>query len=618
MVDRLLHPVGFPALLTLVAFPLDRVQPGPLLDDSWRLGLSWAHVLGLHAGGDWVFTYGPLGFLATPNLVWTAGAGLGIAYTAAVTFAYLALGYRWALEWLPRWVAAAAMTALAFALTLLAPFHQLPPMPEAATAAILIAALWLVRPSVLDAALAPHWPALLAAAATLQLLVKFSTGVVALAACAVVVVARPRRLVNLAAGVGGACLAFAALWLAAGQDLADAPHWLRLAFDVSSGYSAGQALGSFPSTSRDLVFIAVPTIVVLVALAHDAWSGRMRALPTVALGVLGVWFAAKAGLIRSDYSHTIVAMVILAALCTAVPWRSRGLGGAALGWCVVAMIVSAAAAGSASVLDVLDAAFVEHPRIVANGVRGVVDISYRRDQILAAARDVRRTDAIPASVLDAVRGSSVHAEPWDIAVVWANGLRWQPELGFQSYSTYTEYLDRESRAHLAGSHAPEAVLQQTKALDGKLAEWESPGYQTGLVCRYRLVAEESGWRALRRGTDRCGTPVPLGQATVEGDETARVPDPSDPSSLVVATVEYPTSLLQRLVTLAVKPTTTPLVTLDGAEHRFVPAHAGSQHLLRVPGDDGLLHGGMDVHRIGFPDATGPVTLRFFEIPVRDR
>ena len=46
----------------LVAFP-----PGPLpastgLDPSWVAGLNMAHVQGLVAGKDWVFTLGPLGF----------------------------------------------------------------------------------------------------------------------------------------------------------------------------------------------------------------------------------------------------------------------------------------------------------------------------------------------------------------------------------------------------------------------------------------------------------------------------------------------------------------------------------------------------------------------------
>ena len=51
----------------VVYFALAAFPPGPLpassgLDPSWVAGLNMAHVQGLVAGKDWVFTLGPLGF----------------------------------------------------------------------------------------------------------------------------------------------------------------------------------------------------------------------------------------------------------------------------------------------------------------------------------------------------------------------------------------------------------------------------------------------------------------------------------------------------------------------------------------------------------------------------
>ena len=48
---------------------------------------------------------------------------------------------------------------------------------------------------------------------------------------------------------------------------------------------------------------------------------------------------------------------------------------------------------------------------------------------------------VPPSVIEAVRGRCVHAEPVEVAAIWANDLDWCPLPAFQSYSAYTSRLD---------------------------------------------------------------------------------------------------------------------------------------------------------------------------------
>src|SRR5207248_9608359 len=66
------------SLLAILSLPLGRTTPGALLDRSFPLGISLAHVNGLRFGKDIVFTYGPLGFLASPQSVFRTGEVLGV------------------------------------------------------------------------------------------------------------------------------------------------------------------------------------------------------------------------------------------------------------------------------------------------------------------------------------------------------------------------------------------------------------------------------------------------------------------------------------------------------------------------------------------------------------
>src|SRR3990172_8146424 len=77
---RVLDPIIVAIVLTVVFLPIAKPRPRADLDDSWRLGLSLVHQRGIGAGSGFVFTYGPLGFLSAPNVVWLPGAALGVAY----------------------------------------------------------------------------------------------------------------------------------------------------------------------------------------------------------------------------------------------------------------------------------------------------------------------------------------------------------------------------------------------------------------------------------------------------------------------------------------------------------------------------------------------------------
>ena len=187
---RSLNPAIVGGILALCA-PIGFTAPRAGLDPSWRLGLSWAAAHSIPAGKGIAFTYGPMGFLAVPNIAWRPGLMLGIVYVLGAAFAFFSLAYAAVVRWTGVVWGLVATAVLAVGVAYLGT------APELAALALVLWAWRLVEPSRLHERLPPWVPCVLGAIAALQLLVKFSVGGFALGVAILVVVCRPARGRNL-------------------------------------------------------------------------------------------------------------------------------------------------------------------------------------------------------------------------------------------------------------------------------------------------------------------------------------------------------------------------------------------------------------------------------------
>jgi len=601
-------------VLAVLCPPIAATTPAAGLDPSWRLGLSLVHLDGIHAGTGFVFTYGPLGFLGAPNIVWLPGAVLGLVYALVTAFVLYLLVLGNLRAWLPDLPA----VALTVVFALLA--ASVADAPELATTALLLWSLSLVQPDRVALRL-PQWvPILLGAVATMQLLVKTSVGLVAVIAAVIVCAARPARLRNLVVLFVTGCGSLVLWWALAGQPLANLGDWVRHTAQEASGYSAAMATTGDSYDRKFWVFL----LVLVVAVAAMSWSvlpRTARSLPFVALYAVGAWFFVKEGFVRLDGEHLSYAFLSLALLTTALPFpRARMRAGllTVVGAIVLTLLAMGTSLGSigSTVRDVALAPTDAIPE-VARVARATVQPGYRQHVLDGSAATIRAATPVPSSVRDALHGRSVHAEPWDISTVWAYGLRWKPVPVFQSYDAYTPALDDLNAEAFGGRHGPDAVLRSDVAIDGRVPAWESPSAMVRLTCDYDVVAHGGGWQALHRGVPKCGPARVLARRTVDPGATLRVPEARVPGAIVVATFDVPTTPGQRLLTLLVKPTRPARVVLDGVGYTFVPGTDSQPHLLHVPRTvDGrrVTNGGWDVRKLAFPDASGPVTVTFSELP----
>ncbi len=414
-----------------------------------------------------------------------------------------------------------------------------------------------------------------------------------------------------------------AVWLIAQQSLAYLPEWFGNSLQIATGYSSAQSLVGGEAGNRYWLFLLIVIGVLVIALTQLVRRFQVRAIPSVALVVLAAWFFTKEGFARLDWFHVNLAFFGLAVLIAAIPWQRPWIPAGIVGIAIAlgAVITATGFSPVASHLGFLGTqtrqGLVETARIV----RSSVDSSYRSQELDLAAAKIRAYDRVPDSVVTALRDAQVHADPTDIAAVWAYGLDWRPATIFQTYQANTSSLDHTNVESLRSDDGPDAVLRELHAdSQDRVPAWESPNYMVQLTCGYRMIVEAQGWQALKRARNVCGRPRLISERRIGAGETVRIPRASRRTHVVVATFDYPKPVAERAVTSLIKPWRFPLVRANGQTWAFVTGTASDFHLLHVPTEIAgrrITNSGLDISRISFPDTPGDVTVRFYELPTAD-
>ncbi len=533
---------------------------------------------GVRFGPDLVFTYGPLGFLGFPSVLYEDTLVLSTLAIAAVYLAALWLIARAAWRTWPIAVAALALFVAAQVVVHRVPF----PERYQGTVVALCALFALVRGERRHGTAVPL--AGLAVVAAPLLLVKLSAGVVAFVALALAAAVpwvdgrTPRGAAarSLAIAAGAYVAAVVALWLVAGQHLGDLPTWLRHAAEIAGGYPAAQAAEE-PGRGGEYALAALSAALVLavgIRGARDHPRG-VRAVVVLMLAAL-LYLGFRQGFTAHVGGNALLYfappfIVVAAAFVRPDAWR-------------LATVTLVTLLGACWVVADLDVKRVvtPFPESLAANVRAVVSPGERRRIRDRGREALRLAYPVPPAVLRALRGRTVHVDPWDIALVYAYPeLRWRPPPVFQSYSAYTTELDRLNADFLV-RRGPEYVLRREAAIGGRLPRFESPGYVLALICRYREVARFGAWQVLRRGPDRCGAPEPVATARAPFGTSTPVPRVG-PRDILAARIELlDEPLVQRARGLLFKSSPIYVELGTGQAYTLLAGHAGALHVLRVP------------------------------------
>ena len=591
-------------LVAGATWPIPGLTPAAGLDTSWRIALHLAASQGLDFGRDVVFTYGPLGFLASPLLV-TAPTGVG-------AFVFAALGQ----------VALAGAVLLATSRVYPAPLAVVASFAALAlpvtTSDLLAYLVFFVVVYLLERGSPARSRWLLPVLGVLsaaQFLIKLNGGLLCLALLALaawrVWPYGWRGEVVLACSCAAAVVVF---WVLTGNAVTELGAWFRESTHVVSGYTDAMAL---ESRARLRAYVAAAILLVgagILLVRHLLPLERRRA---VALGLVGAayfWVYAKEGFVRHD-AHDLYFFGGFAVGILAFRWRG------AARWFALALVLGAAAATAS--MPELGVRQLYRPvaltRLAWDEIRLVASADRVNAAVVSARAAARAQLGIPPSLLRRIDGT-VDVVPFETSVVWAYNLRWRPEPILQWYMAYDAYLDEFNARAVQARGADYVLRQRGGAVDGKEPDFEAPATYVALLCRYHEVAATADWLLLARGGNRCGRSRRVATVHARAGEVVRVPA-APPGTLLYARLTIPRPMLDRLAAMLFKPIRLPRIDLGGRSYRFIPATAPNPLVLAVPPSAGLpaQFGGLVAFRtLELHHVPSPFTIEFDALPIRGR
>lgn len=567
-------------LLAALTWPIESQVPAVGPDASWVAGLYMAVQNGLHFGTQFVFTYGPLGFLEHPalydgglwfvaflyralvyaalatSLVWAARRALPTPLAAALVYVLLVVGY---------------LEAAAVLLTLVLCVGALSDRPPAR-------APWLI--AVGGGALA-----------AVELLGKLNFGLTIAALCLIALLGLDRRRLHLPVFGATFLIVLAAAWFGAGQTLGAIPHFVANSLQVLTGYS--QAMGTDISDVGWQRPWAIASVAVLVAAAavatwRDPAPKRVAAVSLVAVFGFAMF---KQSFVRQGLGNASDFFPLMLGAAVAVVWRlprqMRRLPAGAPAAVLLASltVLTLATLHAPSLLRALEPG--EHVEYLREGLRALASPGEREALEREGAERMVSTYRLDPRTLSLLRGRGVDVEPWEIGAAWAYRLDWQPLPVIQGYQAYTSRLDALNAAALSGSGRPTAILRQNTAafagtigasIDDRYEAWDPPAAARAMLCHYRPVRTTHAWQVLYPAPDRCGTAHLLTRVETETGAAVHVP-PAAAGQIVFA----------RVSGLGVEGLEALRTTLYRARDRWATVNGGHAWRL-VPGtaEDGLI------------------------------
>jgi hypothetical protein len=559
-------------LIVIAAWPAWQLGAQAGLDWSWYTGLVLAHVDGLRFGREVGYTYGPLGYLVTASAISRSGLVGSILYAALgcgclVFTLVVACTTRFRRD---VGLVAAALIAIAAPVEIFA--------PEVYSIALLVLACFVSQE---EASLfAPAFPALMGTAAALQTLVKPGPGVIAFLALAITAfTGRGSKRRALALGAFGYLGGLIALWLLAGQRLADFASWTHLTVSLIAGWGDSMAL---EVPSRAFEYVALGLILVMLGVyayrnVRPVPDRRSSALRMVLLAV-AFWVIFKEGFVRHD-AHSAIVFYAVGVFALVFPPRLKK--DALLGVVLASSVLLTGLVWQGSLTTALDPTPSVQSFFAA--VTAVVSTDNRAEINAEAQTQLQADYQVPAVFLRRIGSSPVHVDPVETSAVWAYGLNWRPVPVFQRYLAITAYADSLNADALTAVGGPAFVLREHVApIDGRNELWDSPRYMLALVCDFRQRGATLQWQLLQRSSNRCGPERLISVVHATPGQTITVPKAANEQSIVVVSIEVDSSLLTRLESLLFKPASPLSVSADGVPFRVTQATVSGPMIVHLP------------------------------------
>jgi hypothetical protein len=430
------------------------------MDPSWQYALNTAIQKNYVIGKDFVFTYGPLGFLSTGLPLYLADHGLGIVVYKAVLFAALSgIGIYAVRSAGSIWQKAAILLIYGLAGRLYSYESSVYYMM------LFLAFLLWHQKKQKDALL---YIAL--AFACINFYIKLNTGLFLLVLLGMYTLALcVRRQLGwiklLAMAVCGGLLLAAIAWLT-NTNLA---LYVTNGFEIVRHFAAAESYSVSPGSATFLSAMGILLGFVALVIAYLLQKKAQGFAWLNSIMMAGCLFVAyKQGFVRGSYNHQVSffasSLLLLLIFFALVNGREASLLQQVSG---IAILVLAAF----SILEI-----------------GIYGFGFSPLKDLYVADDAR-VSYIPDRIKRQVGQASIDLFPFEAMHVYYNRLNYAPRPVPQGYQAYSQKLDSINAAYYQQPTAPEFVMMAKGSIDNRHPFWDE--YQTKLAIRANYTITDS-------------------------------------------------------------------------------------------------------------------------------
>ena len=442
---------------------------GSGLDPSWQIALHRAFDGGLVFGRDFVFTYGPLGWLST-RLPYPGTRDLLLYFD--ITLLICSLLALWlVVQRLTRWHQFLVPPVIAWCAG--SPFL-------AHNTVMFVFALEVVF--LIEFVRVRNWFYLAPAAllAVIAFFVKLNMGFVGLGAYLLALVfgvaghkgALPHALV----GVVSLAVVLSLGVLACNVDLLG---YVKGSFEIAKGYN--EAMMIPPVGREEYLVLALVTLTVfalwLLYNARRLLSDRVAFFASI-VSSLFIFLIFKQSYVRAD-EHVFEFVAWSAAPVALCAWAALPI--ARFVWLPMLVAVS-----PAIYFEGRERLSVQYLTFRAEGISTYFTEVKDRAQI-AEREPLPSANHLPQDLVAKIGNSTVDIIPWEISELVVNKLNYHPRPVMQSYSAYTPYLDSINGDFFRSDNRPRFVVYAHHCADGRFCNFDDSSTRLALLTHYDVV-----------------------------------------------------------------------------------------------------------------------------------
>lgn len=171
--------------------------------------------------------------------------------------------------------------------------------------------------------------------------------------------------------------------------------------------------------------------------------------------------------------------------------------------------------------------------------------------VLNSRNERFETRVLPQNWVKVIGDNSIQILPWEISYAAANNLTgWQPNPSLQLYQAGTEYLDGLSAKSFASSNAPEYILTELDAIDGRIMTLDCPSTWITIMDNYYVLLSDKDRLLLKKKPQNSEHNFKYsGSQSCKFNETVVIPDTNE---YLYSRVEIKLNLLGKILALLFK------------------------------------------------------------------